>query len=93
MRRSLYGICLVTVCCLLLSACGWQLQGARRVPESVSPLYLDLNDEHSPFAQSLQQRLREAGVHVTTDRSRAQTVLSVSRDVGGHNVLSVSALY
>jgi outer membrane lipopolysaccharide assembly protein LptE/RlpB len=77
---------------LLLSACGWQLQGARRVPESLSPLYLELSDEHSSFAQSLQQRLREAGVNVTTDRGRAQAILSISKDVGGHNVSSVSAL-
>lgn len=88
MRR----VCWVTLCCLLLSACGWQLQGARRVPESLSPLYLDLSDEHSPFAQSLQQRLREAGVSVTTDRGRAQAILRVSNDAGGHNVSSVSAL-
>jgi LPS-assembly lipoprotein len=83
---------LVTSCCLLLSACGWQLQGARRVPESLSPLYLDLSDEHSPFAESLQQRLRDAGVNVTAERSRAQAVLYVSNDAGGHNVSSVSAL-
>lgn len=75
-----------------LSACGWQLQGARRVPEHLSPLYLDLSDEHSPFAQVLSQRLREAGVNVTADRSRAQAVLSVGNDAGGHNVSSVSAL-
>ncbi len=84
--------CVATLCCLLLSACGWQLQGTRPVPESVSPLYLDLSDEHSPFAQSLQQRLREAGVDVTTDRGRAQAILRVSKDAGGHNVSSVSAL-
>src|SRR5690348_15381686 len=87
-----YGRNLATLCCLLLSACGWQLQGARPIPESVSPLYLDLSDEHSPFAQTLQQRLRDAGVNVTTDRGRAQTILRVSRDAGGHNVSSVSAL-
>jgi len=43
----------------LLSACGWQLQGVHRVPEYVAPLYLELTDIHSPFAESLLQRLSE----------------------------------
>lgn len=78
--------------CCMLSACGWQLQGVRRVPETLSPLYLDLSDEHSPFAQSLQQRLREAGVNVTLDRSKARAILHIGTDAGGHTVSSVSAL-
>jgi len=78
--------------CMLLSACGWQLQGAHRIPEEVTPLYLDLADRHSPFAEALQQRLRTAGVSVTRDRQQAKAILSVSRDDNGHHVSSVSAL-
>lgn len=75
-----------------MSACGWQLQGARRIPESLSPLYLDLTDAHSAFAESLTRRLRDAGVNVTDERSQAQAILRVSGDAGGHTVSSVSAL-
>jgi LPS-assembly lipoprotein len=75
----------------LLSACGWQLQGVHRVPEYVAPLYLELTDIHSAFADSLRQRLTQAGVAVTEDRKTAQAVLRVSVDSSNHRVSSVSA--
>jgi LPS-assembly lipoprotein len=75
----------------LLSACGWQLQGIHRVPEYVAPLYLALTDIHSPFAESLRQRLTQAGVTVTDDLNSAQTVLRVTVDTSNHRVSSVSA--
>lgn len=76
----------------LLSGCGWQLQGALRVPENLSPLYLDLVDIHSLFAQALEQRLNAAGVNVTHDRNQAHAALRIIKDDGGHHVSSVSAL-
>lgn len=91
--RKLAGLLLLAMLMpVFLSACGWQLQGARRVPERLSPLYLDLKDEHSPFSRSLSRRLREAGVSVTTDKADAQSILRVSKDISGHLVSSVSAL-
>jgi len=75
----------------LLAGCGWQLQGMHRVPEYVTPLYLDLTDIHSPFAEALQQRLMRAGVAVTDDRTKAQATLRVSIDNSSHRVSSVSA--
>ena len=77
---------------MLLSACGWQLQGVRRVPEALAPLYLDLSDEHSAFSRSLVRRLHEAGVNVTASKLSANAVLRVSTDTSGHHVASVSAL-
>lgn len=85
--RLMYCMMLMTV----LSACGWQLQGIHRVPEYVAPLYLDLTDIHSPFAESLRERLLQAGVTVTEDRARAQAVLHVTFDNSSHRVSSVSA--
>ena len=76
----------------LLSACGWHLQGMYRVPEYVVPLYLDLTDIHSPFAESLREHLHRAGISVTEDRNRASAVLRVSTDDSSHKVSSVSAL-
>lgn len=78
--------------CVLLSACGWRLQGVHRVPEELLPLYLDLEDSHSAFADALQQRLRRSAVSVTADRRQARAILVVSRDDNGHHVSSVSAL-
>ncbi len=78
--------------CLLLTACGWRLQGVRRVPEALSPLYLELPDTHSAFAQALQQRLQAAGVVLADRRDQSQSVLQVSEDDSGHHVSSVSIL-
>lgn len=89
--RMLRALCWLSMT-WLVSACGWQLQGIHRVPEYVAPLYLDLTDIHSPFAESLQQRLRQAGVTMTDDRSRARAVLRVTVDTSNHRVSSVSAL-
>lgn len=88
---TLKGWCWLSVVCLL-SACGWQLQGMHRIPERILPLYLDLTDIHSPFAEALAERLHRAGVNVTDDRTRAQAVLYVSTDNTGHRVSTVSAL-
>ena len=77
---------------LVLAACGWHLQGAHPVPTYVTPLYLELTDIHSSFAQALTQRLREAGVSVTDDVTGAKAVLHVTTDRKGHRVSSVSAL-
>ncbi|MGC3979925.1 MAG: LPS assembly lipoprotein LptE [Steroidobacteraceae bacterium] len=77
---------------MLLISCGWQLQGARRIPETLSPLYLDLTDTHSDFAQALRARLRRAGVNVSEQRGQAQAILRISTDTSGHHVSSVSAL-
>jgi outer membrane lipopolysaccharide assembly protein LptE/RlpB len=75
----------------LLSGCGWQLQGAHRVPEYVAPLYLDLVDIHSPFAESLRQRLLQSGVPVVENRTGAKAVLYVTIDNSNHRVASVSS--
>jgi LPS-assembly lipoprotein len=87
---------ILRACCwlsiALLTGCGWQLQGMHRIPENVVPLYLDLTDIHSPFAESLTQRLQQAGVDLTDDRNRAQAILRVNKDSSGHRVSSVSAL-
>ncbi len=91
--RKLPGLLLMALLLsVFLSACGWQLQGVRRVPERLSPLYLDLKDAHSPFSRSLSRRLREAGVNVTADKSSAQSILRIRKDTSGHTVSSVSAL-
>lgn len=91
-RYSLHSACCLMILVALLAGCGWQLQGAQRVPEQLVPLYLDLDDLHSAFAKALTERLRIAAVPVTTQRSQAQAILRISRDSSGHHVTSVSAL-
>lgn len=75
---------------LLLTACGWQLQGTRHVSESLTPMYMELSDAHSDFSNALQQRLRLAGVRFTDDSASPHTTLHVSKDEFGRRVISVS---
>lgn len=82
----------LSVSCLLLlsSGCGWQLQGARHMSDTLMPLYVQLVDSHSDFGVALQARLRVAGVRLTEDATQAQATLHVSKDETGHRVISVS---
>lgn len=75
---------------LLSSGCGWQLQGARHVSDSLLPMYMQLSDVHSDFSIALQTRLQTAGVHLTTDATQAHATLQVSKDENGRRVISVS---
>ena len=77
---------------MLLGGCGWQLQGARHIDAALLPVYLDLQDDHSMFAQALQQQFRLSGMPVVTDATLAHSTLVVTTDDSGHHVVSVSAL-
>lgn len=87
--RKLYAICLTA---LLLSACGWQLQGSRGFPDALAPVYLDLADTQSVLARELKLALQSSGVAVATERSRAHSVLRINLDEASRTVTSVSAL-
>lgn len=81
----------MSVCLLmLLSACGWQLQGALRIPAELLPLKVEYQDEHSALSRALRDRLRIAGVAQVEDANVAQTVLTVLHDEPGQRVASVS---
>lgn len=77
---------------LLLSACGWHLQGGRDVAMRASPIYLELDDEHSEFARALQMRLRNAGVELAASAASARVTLQVTAEESGHHISAVSAL-
>jgi LPS-assembly lipoprotein len=82
----------VTCLTLLLSACGWQLQGARPLPPALLPVYLQLSDTQSLLARQLRQNLQQAGIATTGNRIDAGSILQISNDQSGHTVTSVSAL-
>ncbi len=77
---------------LMLGACGWQLQGHRQLGAQVSPVYLQLTDEHSELARALATQLRTAGVVLTNTPAQARTVLTIMGEESGHHVSAVSAL-
>ncbi len=75
----------------LISACGFQLQGAVSVPESMERTYIDAIDPYSLFYTELKASLAAAGVEVVNDLNTATAVFSLRFDETGQRVLSVSA--
>ncbi len=81
--------------CLVLSACGWQLQGAAHLPESMRTIRVETTDAYSDFSRELRDRLAAAGADVqglgaSSDAVKSQVVMNVHLDEAGQRVLSVS---
>lgn len=81
---------MLATCTLLCASCGWQLQGMHHLSERLQPLYVEYFDIHSPFSQSLQERLRASGIQLVTAESEAAAILQITRDDTDHRVISVS---
>jgi LPS-assembly lipoprotein len=74
-----------------LSGCGWHLQGATRLPASVSVTYIDTQDHYSGFNRALRDGLTAAGVRIAPDANTASAIVKVIKETTGQRVLSVSA--
>jgi LPS-assembly lipoprotein len=83
--------CLAALPAFLLYGCGWHLQGATRLPESVSVTYIDSEDKFSDFHRALHDGLTAAGVRLAPDASAASAIVKVIKETTGQRVLSVSA--
>lgn len=88
MQRS--GFFLLILTTLLLSSCGWQLQGRARLPEVFSVTRIDANDPHSDFTRALTEHLRISGTRLVDTAADAGAVIKIHRDDSGQRVLSVS---
>jgi LPS-assembly lipoprotein len=82
---------LLVLSILLLHGCGWQLQGATRLPETVAVTYIDTEDRYTDFHRALRDSLAAAGVRVTENSHDATAIVKVIKDTTGQRVLSVSA--
>lgn len=69
---------LMGVSLLVLSSCGFQLQGDIQLPQAVRVIELQVSDRQSEFASALARRLRNAGVEV-----RWSVLSGVGRSAGG----------
>jgi LPS-assembly lipoprotein len=79
------------VAALLLSGCGWRLQGTTRLPEIMSVTYVDTTDRYTDFNRVLRESLEASGARVAGDRSQATAIVRIRKDESGQRVLSVSA--
>jgi LPS-assembly lipoprotein len=76
---------------MLVSGCGFQLEGAGRLPEAMSRTFVDTAEPHSEFFGSLRETLRLRGSDVVERRGDAGAVLTIVEDTTGQRVLSVSS--
>ena len=77
--------------CILLSACGFHLQGAASTPAEMQRTYISTPDEFSQFYRELRRNLIAAGVELTDSAEDATATLTILYDFTDQRVLSVSA--
>jgi LPS-assembly lipoprotein len=77
---------------LLLSGCGFHLQGHTPLPAVVKTPYVEAPDRQSDFVQNLRHALLLNGAKLMQEKSKASAVVSILKDGVARRVLSVSAL-
>jgi LPS-assembly lipoprotein len=76
---------------MLLSACGFRLQGHKPLPAILRVAYVQAKDRQSDFVQDLRKQLLSSGARLTTSSDEATAVVHVVNDDFSRRVLSVSA--
>ena len=84
MQRALFGS-------LMLSGCGFHLQGHTPLPASIKTPFVESSDRQSEFVQSLRRALLTSGAHPAEEKDHASAVVSILKDDFTRRVLSVSA--
>ncbi len=88
--RLFIGVLVVSLL-TLLQGCGFQLRGAAELPPSISPLYLQGVGEHDPLRRDLRQIFEGANIQLATDRSKASSILHITKQEQDRRVLSVDS--
>jgi len=85
-------LALLSVVCLLVSACGFQLQGRATLPADTL-VALEVDDTRSAFAQAMRRALLQAGGKVASARGTlpGELRLRIERDELVERIASVSA--
>ena len=76
---------------VLLSSCGFRLQGAASYPEAMEVTFIDTEDRYTPFYRKLRISLEQGGVTVSESPVDATAVVRIESDDTGQRVLTVSA--
>jgi LPS-assembly lipoprotein len=77
-------------CALVLSGCGWRLQGNEKLSGVMAVTYVDTDDHYTDFNRALRDSLRASGVRLTTTRQDATAIVKIIKDQSGQRVLSIS---
>jgi LPS-assembly lipoprotein len=75
---------------LLLSGCGFHLEGRVALPQAIQRPYVEASDQQSDFVQSLRRQMLISGVHPVDSLDQATAVVHIHETVV-RRVLSVSA--
>jgi LPS-assembly lipoprotein len=76
---------------VLLTGCGFHLQGHTALPAVVRQPFVEAPDRQSDFVQYLRHALLSNGAQLTPEKDKASAVVSILRDSVARRVLSVSA--
>lgn len=76
---------------LLVSACGFHLQGRQPLPSAFQYTYIDTKDEQTDFVQDLRKALIASNVNVIRTKGSSGATISVHADELAERILSVSA--
>jgi LPS-assembly lipoprotein len=81
----------LTAIAVLLSACGFHLQGRVPLPTSLTTTRVIADDDQTDFVQGLRRALLTSGSKLTEVSERATGVVRIHKDEVTQKILSVSA--
>jgi LPS-assembly lipoprotein len=76
---------------VVLSGCGFRLQGREPLPDVVKAPYVQTTDRQSEFVLSLQRAMISRGARPAAEKDQASVVVNIIRDDVMRRTLSVSA--
>lgn len=76
---------------LLLTGCGFHLEGRLPLPQPMRRPYIEAPDQQSDFVQSLRREMLISGAHPVDSTGQATAVVEILNDAVARRVLSVSA--
>lgn len=75
----------------LSAGCGFHLRGQVPLPPVMATPYVDASDRYTPLYAALDARLRAAGARPAQNAAAASSVIRISVDETGRELLSVTA--
>jgi len=82
----------VLLCLLsLLSACGFHLRGAYRLPASMTTTYVESANDNSELVRSLKRALQASDIHLVDSAQQAGAILRLSDERRSKRVISVDS--
>ncbi len=92
MRRAvLVALVLAAATPAFVAGCGFHLRGQTPLPPVMAAPFVDSKDHYTPLYAALDARLRSAGARPARDAASASSVIRLSVDDTGRELLSVTA--